>query len=73
MWKDLEKCGIQKEGLTTQKQLNTLIGDEHNEHPHYKEIIKIVMNYIQKAMKERKKRQGVKSDSTDTAHLHSNH
>jgi len=48
--------------MTPQKQLNTLIGDEVIEHPHYAEIIKTVMRYIEKAMKERKTRQGVKSE-----------
>ena len=62
LWKELEmKFGIRKHELTTHKQLNTLIGDELSEHPYYEDIIKIVMKFIEKAMLERKKRQGVKS------------
>ncbi len=61
MWKELEKFGVLKHDMTTQKQLCTLIGDELIDHPHYMEIIKIVMKYIEKAMLDRKKRQGVKS------------
>jgi hypothetical protein len=62
MWSELEiKFGICRHGMTTQKQLNTLIGDELSEHAYYTEVIKIVMKYIEKAMKCRKMRQGVKS------------
>jgi len=71
MWQELEsKFGIKRDSMTPQKQLNTLIGDEVIEHSHYAEIIKIVMRYIERAMKQRKlysdekrkMRQGVKSE-----------
>ena len=63
LWREFEtKFGIRKDAMTTQQQLNTLIGDEFVEHPYYADMLKKVMNYIERAMKYRKMRQGVKSE-----------
>ena len=61
MWKELEEFGITNDEMTTQEKLNTLIGDRHAESEHYAMMMKIVMKYIEKAMKYRKMREGVKT------------
>ena len=64
MWRGVEaKFEIKKDEMTIEKQLNTLIGDEFVNHPHHSEVIKIVMRYIEKAMKCRKLKQECKKVS----------
>ena len=56
MWKEIEpKLQVPGRDSITQR-------DKYIEHPRYTEIVKIVMKFIEKAMKERKMRQGVKSE-----------
>ena len=69
MWKELERFGIRNDEMTTHEKLNTLIGDRNAESEDYTMMIKIVMKYIEKAMRNRKMRQGVKSERTGTVHL----
>jgi len=69
MWKELERFGIRNDEMTTHEKLNTLIGDRNAESEEYPMMIKIVMKYIEKAMRNRKMRQGVKSERTGTVHL----
>ena len=69
MWKELERFGIRKDEITTQEKLNTLIGDRTAESEDYAMMMKSVMKYIEKAMRNRKMRQGVKSERTGTVHL----
>ena len=62
MWETVEEIlTIDRTQLTGDQQLNTLIGDGCQSHPQHTEVVKIVLKYIEKAMKERK-RQGVKSE-----------